>query len=87
MTSPFGGVQRTRLGQDRFGNADLPDVVEECAVGDGLEIGRLQAGLGPEPGGEVGQALAVVLRARVLGLDGIGERGHRGMCRVHRTSA
>ena len=60
---PFLAVERRRLGQDSLGHPDLADVVEQGAVGDRLEVEPVETRLRAQPGGQVGQPLAMALGA------------------------
>src|SRR5207244_159545 len=74
---PLLGRQRTRLEEDRVGNADLPDVVEEDAL---LEVLELVAGnaVGPRDRERVAVDPARVrLGADVSGVEGGAERFER----------
>ena len=80
---PLVVVERPGLREDPVRDADLPDVVEEGAVGDGVELLGREPDAQRDPGRMGGEPLAVVLRRRVLGLDRVGEGGDDGMRRFH----
>ena len=77
----FVGRERPGFRQDPGGDADLPDVVEEGAQLEALELVRLQAQFLTDPEREVGDPARVRRRVLVLclecireGLDGCEER-------------
>ena len=93
MLSPISGWRRmsshsssssgSGLGQDRLGDADLADVVEQRAVGDHLGLFVLDSETRGETSRQHRQALAVMLGHRILGLDGVGQGRHHGMGGFH----
>ena len=58
---PLVRVEGSRLGEDGFGDPDLADIVQQCAVGDRFELGMAEAELGPQAEGHVRESLAVPL--------------------------
>ena len=86
MRSPISGWRRIRLhsssaqrpflAQQVLGHADLAHVVQQRAVGHGLELLAAQADVRANARRVVGQPAAVVDEADVLGLDRVGQRGH-----------
>jgi hypothetical protein len=80
---PLVVIERTALRQDRIGDADLADVMEQGAIGDGIELGGREAEADPEPPGEEREPLAVMLGLGVLGLDGVRQRRDHRMSGLH----
>ena len=74
---PLALVERGRLAQDLLGDADLPDVVEQGADLDRLELLAAEAELPGERERERGHALGVAARVDVLRLHAARERGDR----------
>jgi hypothetical protein len=70
------GAQWPRFHEDPGRDADLPDVVEERAELEALQLGRLEAELLADPQGEVRDPAGVGGRVLVLRLEGIRERLH-----------
>ena len=71
---PLRGVERAGLVEERVGDADLADVVEQ---GDGGELGHLlaaQAEAGADGDREVVHGVGVLAGVAVAGLEGRGER-------------
>ena len=73
---PLVVIERPGLRQDPIRDADLPDVVEQRAVGDCVQLLGRDVAAQRDPGREMGEPLAVVLGRRVLGLHGVRQRGH-----------
>ena len=69
-------AERPFLAQQVLGHADLADVVQQRPVGDRLQLFAAQSDLHPDAGRVMGKPATVMHQADVLGLDGVGERGH-----------
>src|SRR5206468_4717968 len=68
--------ERSRLGQDRGGDPDLPDVVEERAELEALERGRLEPDLGTYLQRQIGYPARVGRRVLVVRLERVREGLH-----------
>ena len=81
---PLGGIERTRLVEDRIGNANLADVVKQAGPGEGAQgIGRQLHGAS-DSNGQFGHPGVMALGVLVLGFDRRGQRGDRfGMLELH----
>ncbi len=73
----FGVGEAAGLVEDRFGHADLADVVEQCGELDRVDLFFAETELMGDAGGEGGDALRVAVRVTVLRVDGRDDRSDR----------
>ena len=76
-------AQRALLQEDRFGDADAPEVVEQDAVGHGMQIGGRKADPTTQLASVLADALGVLLDVRVPRVHLARERGDDLMCGLH----
>ena len=76
------GVQAPRFQQHRVGQRDLPDVVQDGAAIQRIEIDRIQVQRDAECGRVFREALAMSFCVRIAGLDDMPEHRHDGFGRL-----
>jgi hypothetical protein len=72
--------QRTGLEKDLLPDADLADVVEDGAIANGLDVITGQPRQARQGECSLGDTAAVVLRRRILGVDGVREGDEDVLC-------
>jgi len=74
---PLVGIELTGLAKHRFGNADLPDVVQEPGLANHIDVGRRQSQRRRDAAAPRSDSLGMPARVWILRLERIGQAKQR----------